>query len=55
MEELLIQAGTLFGWVMTCLGKVVETITATPILLFGFLITLVGFVIGITKRLMNLQ
>lgn len=55
MTELLTQASALFEWVMTNLASVVSTITSNPILLLGFLITLCGFVIGITRRLMNLS
>ena len=55
MEELLAQATELFSWVMTSLASVVTTITGNPILLLGFLMTLVGFVVGITRRLMNIQ
>lgn len=55
MTELLAQATSLFTWVMTSLASVVSTITSNPILLLGFLMTLVGFVIGITRRLMNIQ
>lgn len=55
MTELLASATTLFTWVMTQLGSVITTITASPLLLLGFLMSLVGFVIGITRRLMNLS
>ena len=52
----LLASGTeLFKWVMTCLGSVITTITGNPILLLGFLMALCGFVIGITRRLMNLS
>lgn len=55
MTELLKGGTDLFGWVMTSLGSVITTISTNPILLLGFLMALVGFVIGITKRLMNLS
>lgn len=55
MTELLAAATSLFTWVMTQLGTVVTTITGSPLLLLGFLMALVGFVIGITRRLMNLS
>lgn len=55
MTALLSQATELFSWVMTQLAAVVTTITSNPILLLGFLMALVGFVIGITRRLMNLS
>lgn len=55
MTELLAQATTLFNWVMTSLASVVNTITANPILLLGFLMSLCGFVVGYVRRLMNLS
>lgn len=55
MAKLLEDATALFTWVMTQLATVVTTISSNPILLLGFLMALVGFVIGITKRLMNLS
>lgn len=55
MTELLAQATQLFTWVTTNLATIVTTITANPILLLGFLMALCGFVIGITRRLMNLS
>ena len=55
MTELLASATTLFTWVTTQLGSIISTITSNPLLLLGFLMSLVGFVIGITRRLMNLS
>lgn len=55
MTELLESATALFTWVMTSLASIITTITSNPLLLLGFLITLVGFVVGITRRLMNLS
>lgn len=55
MTELLASATTLFSWVMTQLASIISTITSNPLLLLGFLMSLVGFVIGITRRLMNLS
>ena len=55
MTELLAQATSLFTWVTTNLAALVTTITSNPILLLGFLMSLVGFVVGITRRLMNLS
>lgn len=55
MTDLLAAATSLFSWVMTQLASVITTITGSPILLLGFLMALVGFVIGITRRLMNLS
>lgn len=49
------EATTLFTWVMTSLSSIVTTITANPILYMGFLMSLVGFVVGIMRRLMNLS
>lgn len=55
MTTLLEQATSLFTWVTSNLATIVTTITSNPILLLGFLMSLCGFVIGITKRLMNLR
>lgn len=55
MTTLLEQATSLFTWVTSNLATIVTTITSNPILLLGFLMALCGFVIGITKRLMNLR
>lgn len=55
MAKLLEQATALFTWVTTNLATLVTTITSNPILLLGFLMSLVGFVVGITRRLMNLS
>lgn len=55
MEDVLSEAGNLFTWVMSSLGSVVSTIIENPILLLGFIIGLVGLVIGFTRRLMNLS
>lgn len=54
MADILAQATLLFTWVFTNLATVITTITANPLLLFGFLITLVGLVVGIFKRLSNI-
>lgn len=54
MTDILSQATLLFTWVFTQLGTVVSTITSNPLLLFGFLITLVGLVVGIFRRLSNI-
>lgn len=55
MAEFLKDATALFAWVMTNLATVITTVTTNPLLLIGFLMTLVGFVIGIFKRLVNVQ
>lgn len=54
MTEILAAATELFTWVTTNLGTIVTTVTSQPLLLMGFLISLVGLVIGVTRRLMNL-
>ena len=54
MADLLAQAQLLFTWVMTNIATLATTILANPILLFGFLITLVGLCVGIFKRLSNI-
>lgn len=55
MSDFLAQATLLFSWVMTNLGTIVTTVTANPLMFVGFLMTLVGFSIGIFKRLVNVQ
>ena len=55
MATLLSQATELFTWVMGNIATIAETITSNPILLIGWLITLVGLCVGIVRRLMNLQ
>lgn len=55
MTELLAAGTSLFSWVMTQLGTVITTITSNPILLLSFLMTLVGFVFGILRRLININ
>lgn len=55
MTALLEQATALFTWVTTNLGTLITAITSNPILLLGFLMSLVGFVVGITRRLMNIS
>lgn len=55
IADILTQAGLLFTWVFNQLATVVATITANPLLMVGFLITLVGLVVGMFKRLVNVQ
>lgn len=55
INGVLTQGTSLFAWVFECLGSVVTTILAHPILLIGSLIMLVGLVVGICRRLMNLS
>lgn len=54
IADILTQAGLLFTWAFQNLATVVTTITSNPLLLFGFLITLTGLVVGIFKRLTNI-
>lgn len=55
IADILTQAGLLFTWVFQQLATVVSTITANPLLMVGFLITLVGLVVGMFRRLVNVQ
>lgn len=55
IADILTQAGLLFTWVFQQLATVVTTITANPLLMVGFLITLVGLVVGMFRRLVNVQ
>lgn len=54
MSSILEQASTLFTWVMANLATIVTTIAGSPLLILGFLLSLIGFCVGIVKRLMNL-
>lgn len=56
MTNLLAAATSLFTWVFTNLATVATTIMAegNSILLLGFLVSLVGLVVGIFKRLANI-
>lgn len=54
IADILSSASELFTWVFGRLGTVISTITSNPLLLFGFLITLVGLVVGIFRRLSNI-
>lgn len=54
MSSILEQASTLFTWVMGNLATIVTTIAGSPLLILGFLLSLIGFCVGIVKRLMNL-
>lgn len=54
MTALLEAATALFSWVFTSLTTVITTITGSPLLLMGFLCSLVGLVVGIFKRLSNI-
>lgn len=55
MQTFLDQGTALFGWVMTNLSTIIGKVTENPLLMVGFLMTLVGFSIGIFKRLVNVQ
>lgn len=54
IADILTAAGELFTWVFGRMSTLISTITSNPILLFGFLITLVGLVVGIFRRLSNI-
>ena len=55
MATILEQATLLFTWCMTQLGALVTQISSTPILMLGFLVSLVGLIVGLTKRLINIK
>lgn len=55
MTELLEAATALFTWVTTNLATIINTVASNPLLLMGFLTSLVGLVIGVVRRLMNLS
>lgn len=55
MTALLEAATSLFTWVTTNLATIINTVSTNPLLLMGFLTSLVGLVIGVVRRLMNLS
>lgn len=50
MADFLAQATTLLTWCLTSIGSIVSTIVAQPILLVGFMITLVSLAFGLVFR-----
>lgn len=55
MTELLAAATELFTWTMTSMGSVITTVTSNPLLLLSFMMTLVGFVVGMFRRVINVN
>ena len=55
MGNILKPAGELFGWATTSLGTLINTISSHPILFLGFLVSLVGLIVGLTKRLVRIK
>lgn len=50
LETFLGFATSLLGWCLTSMGSIVTTIVQTPMLLIGFLITLVSLAFGLVFR-----
>lgn len=50
MADFLAYATTLLTWCLTSMGSIITTIVANPILLIGFLITLVSLAFGLVFR-----
>ena len=55
ISDILTEGTALFSWVMTQLATLLTTVTSNGILLIGFIMVLVGFVIGIFRRLVNVS
>lgn len=56
MADLLTQATALFNWIFTTsMPTIITTITSNALLFVGFMITLCGLVVGMFKRLVNVQ
>ena len=55
IQDILTEGTSLFGWVMTQLATLLTTVTSNGLLLIGFIMVLVGFVIGIFRRLVNIS
>lgn len=51
MADFLALATQLLTWVLTSVGSVITTIMANPILLIGFMILLISFVVGLVIRI----
>lgn len=50
MQSFLAFATQLLTWLLTSMGSIITTILDTPILLIGFLITLVSLAFGLVFR-----
>lgn len=50
MADFLAQATQLLTWALTSMGSIITTIMANPILLIGFMITLVSLAFGLVFR-----
>lgn len=55
IQDILTEGTSLFSWVMTQLATLLTTVTSNGLLLVGFIMVLVGFVIGIFRRLVNIS
>ena len=53
METVISTIGTVFKGAMGWAGDVASTVTGTPLLLFGVVLSFVGVGIGLFKRLLN--
>lgn len=50
MAEFLSTATTLLTWCLTSMGSIITTIMANPILLIGFMISIVSLAFGLVFR-----
>ena len=53
METVISTIGTVFNGALGWAGTVADTVTGTPLLLFGVVLGFVGVGIGLFKRLLN--
>lgn len=55
MESLLTSIGSVFTQVISWVGTVCQTIITTPLLQFGLAFVVIGFVVGIIRRLISVR
>lgn len=55
MEALLTAIGSVFTQIITWVGTVCETVVTTPLLQLGLAFVVIGFVVGIIKRLISVR
>lgn len=55
LGTLMTAIGTVFTWVMTSIAKVAELFVTTPILQLGLALMVIGFLVGLLSRLVNIR
>ena len=51
ISQILSYAGEVFTWVITQMGALITFISANPVVLFVFILGIVGFVVGFLARI----